>query len=267
MSSNNHPPKNGRKKIGLALGGGVARGPAHIGVLAALEEANIPIDYIAGTSAGALIGAAYCAGLSISKLKELASRTGWWNVTSFRPTSRGLFSYDKLASFLTQEIGDFDLRDLAIPLTITTTEIATGQPIYLREGSMTTAVCASCAVPGIVEPIPWQNKLLCDGGISDNLPVQAVRNMGADYVIAVDLFTTNFTTRYGPLGVGANAVERMVRQAGGGIHHADCLIIPDIADASFIRFSKGPEHILEGEKATRNILPRLHAALAQPTNA
>jgi NTE family protein len=252
---------NGRKKIGLALGGGVARGPAHVGVLAVLEQAGIPIDCVAGTSAGAVVGAAYCAGLEIPRLCALTREMSWRVIASLVWPAQGFITFLKMEEWFEELVGELDIRDLAIPFAAVTTDLETGESVILRRGRLATAVRASASVPGIITPVEIDGRLLCDGGVADNLPVDAVRALGADYVIGVDLFAPRKRPRWGPFGAGAAALETLIRRAGGGVDDADCLIVPDIADASFLRFDKGNDFIVKGQKAAAKMLPTIRMAL------
>ena len=252
---------NGRKRIGLALSGGVARGAVHVGVFSVLEREGIPIDFVAGTSAGALVGAAYCAGLTTSQLQKLTIQTGWRTLASLRPARQGMISFAKMEPWIIDLIGDVDIRDLAIPFAAVATDVDTGESVVLREGAVATAVRASCSVPGVIAPVRVQGRLLCDGGISDNLPIGVARQMGADYVIAVDLFMPGYMKNFGPLGVGVLAIETLVRKSGGGMTGADCLIQPELAGYSYLNFAKSKEFIEIGEAATEQALPQIRAAL------
>ncbi len=249
------------KRIGLALSGGVARGPAHVGVLAVLEEAGIPIDCVAGTSAGSIVGAAYCAGLPMAEMLALATGAGWRNVATPVWPRRGLVSFARMESWLEGVIGVLDIRDLSIPFAAVTADLTTGERVILRQGRLATAIRASCSVPGFVTPVEIDGRLLCDGGVADNLPVDAVREMGADFVIAVDLFMPGDAHRWGPLGMGAAALETLIRTSGGGIRQADCLIMPDISGFSYLRFSQSHAFIELGKAAARRALPGILSRL------
>ncbi len=252
-----------RTRVGLALGGGGARGLTHIGVLSVLQEANIPIDAIAGTSIGAMIGAAFSAGLEIPQLMDFAAATGWWQISRPAWPRHGLLNFEKMELWLTDLIGDVDIRDFSIPFAAVATDIETGERIILREGPVGKVIRASCSVPGVVSPLEYQGRLLCDGGISDNLPDYAARSLGADYVIGVDVFAPAFRSFLGPAGALLAAVETMVQHAGGGDLDADCLIIPDLVGTSFVRLSRYEDFIEAGVQATREMLPTIQAALAE----
>ena len=259
MSSINHHPK-----VGLALSGGVARGPVHVGVLTVLEREGIPIDCVAGASAGSLVGSAYCAGLRIPELRELARQTGWRNVAALAWPRQGFISFAKMEPFMENMLGELDICDLSIPFAAVATDMRRGEQVILREGRLATAVRASCSVPGFVTPVEQDGMLLCDGGISDNLPVDAAREMGADYVIGVDLFVPN-QPKWGPLGMGAVAIETLVRQSGGGYKAADCLIVPELRGQTYFRFSKADEYIAIGEAAAEAVISTIKADLAALT--
>lgn len=252
---------NGRLRVGLALGGGGVRGLAHIGVLQGLVDARIPIDCVAGTSVGAVIGAAYCAGLELPQLWELAAETSWTNFGRLTTPTTGLLNFDPLEAWMIDLIGDVDIRDLSIPFAAVVTDLASGERVILREGRLASAVRASCSVPGIVKPLEVDGQLLCDGGISDNVPVGAVRMLGADYIIGVDIFAHAPRPRLGPLGIGVAAIENLVRHAGGGDSMADCLIAPRISGQTYMRFSKWETLIALGEQGARRRIPHIRAAL------
>ena len=253
-----------RQRVGLALGGGVARGPAHIGVLSVLEEAQIPIDCIAGTSAGSVIGAVYCAGLSLSRMRTLSGQMSWQKITGLVWPRRGLVSFARMEAWFESYVGALNIEDLPIPFAAVTTDVYSGEAVVLREGRVATAVRASSSVPGVVEPLEWDDYLLCDGGISANIPVTAARQMGADYVIGVDLFPPEYAGRGGPLGVGFAALETMVRNSGSGVAQADCLIVPAIDDYSYLNFARWNQYIALGEEAARQQLPQIRADLGLP---
>jgi NTE family protein len=250
-----------RKKVGLALGGGVARGPAHIGVLSVLEAANVPIDCVAGTSAGSVIGAVYCAGLELTQMRALARQMTWRQIASPVWPRRGLVSFERMEPWIEAYLGDLNLEDLPIPMAAVVTDIYTGEPVVLCEGRLATAVRASSSVPGVVEPLEMNGRLLCDGGISSNVPVDAARQLGADYVIGVDLFAPEYDGRGGPLGIGFSAIETLIRNTGSGVAKADCLIVPAISDHSYLRFDQGDAYIALGEAAARQKLPQILADL------
>ena len=258
MSSN-----NGRIKVGLALGGGVARGLAHIGVLSVLEKANIPIDCIAGTSMGAIIGAAYCAGLTIEELRGMAARTGWWQVSRPFFSAGGFITFKHLEAWMEDNIGQFDVRDLAIPFAAVASDLVSGERVVLSEGRLCTAVRASCSVPGFVPPVEQNDHILVDGGITDNIPADVARLLGADYVIGVDIFMPALRPRLGPFSQGLAAIETLIRHAGRGANECDCLIVPHMEGRSYFKFSDYERLIVLGEEAALQQLPAIRQSLGR----
>jgi NTE family protein len=178
-----------RKKIGLALGSGSARGWAHIGVIKALDEAGIRLDYIAGTSAGAVVGAVYASG-RIDSLKDVVLRLDWKKVISFLdivfPKS-GLIDGKKIADFVRTSVGEKNIEDLRLPFCAVSTDLATGNEVVIKDGDIIEAVRASISMPGVFTPVKISNTILVDGGLVNPVPVSVVRKMGADLVIAVNL--------------------------------------------------------------------------------
>ncbi len=177
-------------KIGLALGSGAAKGIAHIGVLKALEELGIEVSYIAGSSMGAFVGAAYAAGNSAQELEKVALESTWKRTTRmFAPTiSRaGLVSGKQITSFLEDVIGASSFDQLGIPLAVETTDIESGELNTILEGDLIQAVRASISLPLILTPVEFEGRILVDGGLVSPVPIQTVRDMGADFVIAVRL--------------------------------------------------------------------------------
>ncbi len=254
---------NGRIRVGLALGGGVARGLAHIGVLSALEEAGVPIDCVAGTSMGAIIGASYCAGLDIGDLRQIAARTGWWQVSRPLLSAGGFVTFMRLEQWLIDNIGEFDVCDLAIPFAAVASDLISGERVVLDQGRLCTAIRASCSVPGFVPPVELDGRMLVDGGITDNIPADVARLLGADYVIGVDIFMPALRRRLGPFGQGLAAVETLVRHAGKGSNECDALIIPHMEGRSYFKFSDYERLIALGEEATRQQLPAILEALGR----
>jgi NTE family protein len=245
----------------LALGGGVARGLAHIGVLSVLESAGVPIDCIAGTSMGAIIGASYCAGLGVADLKAIAARTGWWQVSRPFFSSNGLITFNRMERWVEENIGEFNVRDLAIPFAAVASDLISGERVILSRGRLCTAIRASCSIPGFAPPVEIDGRMLVDGGITDNIPADVARILGADYVIGVDIFMPTLRRYLGPFGQGLAAIETLVRHAGRGSNECDCLIIPPMEGRSYFRFSDYQRLIALGEEAALAQLPVILQAL------
>jgi NTE family protein len=176
-------------KIGLALGSGSARGWAHIGVIKALDEAGIRLDYVAGTSAGALVGAVYASG-RIESFQDVVLQLDWKRVVSYLDVvfpKTGLIDGNKIADFVRANVGKKNIEDLHIPFCAVSTELATGNEVLIKDGDIIEAVRASISTPGIFIPVKRNNAILVDGGLVNPVPVSVVRKMGADLVIAVNL--------------------------------------------------------------------------------
>lgn len=178
-----------RPRIGLALGSGSARGLAHIGVIHALEEAGIKIDMVAGSSIGALVGAAYASG-QLKALEQDFRRIDWKRIgTMLDPIFpwSGLIDGKKITEFVRAHVAGKDLRGLPIPLCVIATDLTSGDEVILHDGDPVEAVRASISVPGVFSPVRQGGRILVDGGLANPVPVSAVRALGADIVIAVDL--------------------------------------------------------------------------------
>lgn len=252
---------NRRKRVGLALGGGVVRGMAHLGVLAVLEQAGIQIDFIAGTSAGSLVGALFAAGIPVARIKEVAMGIHWWDLGRLVWPARGFVDFEPLERWLVRALGDLSFADLKTPFSAVAANLDNGQPVYLTTGRLAPAVRASCSVPGFVAPVEIDGQLLGDGSLSDTVPVEMLRRMGADYTIGVDIFTSSIRPRWGPFGMGFTAVEILVQRAGGGIEIADCLIQPRLGGHTYIRFSQRERLYRLGEEAALEKIDLIRAAV------
>jgi NTE family protein len=250
-----------RPRVGLALGGGVARSLAHVGVLSVLVREGIPIDLITGTSGGALVGGLYAATHDIARARELALQTGWGAIARPAWPVRGLISFKRMERWIAGLIGDLTFADLKVPFAAMTTDLERAEPVLLRTGRLAPAVHASCAVPGVVVPVELDGRLLGDGALVDNVPVAAARELGADVVIAVDIMTPKLRRRLGPLGFGYMAFESLVRNTGGGRCQADVLITPALAGISYIWFGNRARLIALGEQAAEGQLPAIRKLL------
>lgn len=250
-----------RKQVGLALSGGAARGLAHIGVLSTLVRNRVPIDCIAGCSAGAILGATYCAGMSIRQIHALAPYINWRRLATPVKSEVGFLSFEKLERWLVMLLGDLEFADLRLPFAVVAMDMVSGERVIIRDGRIARAIRASCSVPGIVTPVIIDGRLLGDGGVVDNLPVDVARDLGADFVIGVDVFEPYYNRARGPLGKGLTAIETLVRNSGGGVGRADFLIAPRTAGKTYIRFSHHKELVALGEAAAESSLPYLNQHL------
>ena len=185
-------------KIGLVLGSGGARGYAHLGVLQALYEADINIDLVVGTSFGAIVGAGYAAGRNIYELEKIALETGWIKLLKMVDVAppKGIFAGNKLEKFFSVFTQQKDFSELKIPLTVVATDIKTGEEVLINNGSVSKAMLASSAFPGIFAPVEIDNRWLVDGVLVNPLPIQTAFDMGADIVIAVDVSSSVDNANY-----------------------------------------------------------------------
>jgi len=250
-----------RRPVGLALSGGGTLGAAHVGALRALREAGVPIDYLSGTSIGAVAAALYAFATPIDDIEEIALEMKWLSISSFSPSRLGLLTNRRLGDILREEIGEPDFGEARIPLAVMSADISTGERVVLDSGPVLPAVMASACVPGIFQPIEHDERLLVDGGIVENLPVAPLRRMGARTVIAVDLNTGRRYQRPDDvIDVMLNATDIAINnatrlQVGAGI---DLPITPRLGAYNRFRGGRGAELIDEGYEAARKALAGWH---------
>jgi NTE family protein len=234
---------------------------AHVGALAALREAGIPIDFVAGASAGAIMGSLFCAGMSFAEIEYIASKVGWLDLARPVWPREGFFTFAPLERLLRELLEDIDFADLETPFAAIATNLETGEPVTLCEGPVAPAVRASSSVPGVVTPCRIGPLLLGDGALANNLPVSVVRDMGADLVIAVDIFQPTYIRGWGPFGRALTALEILINRAGGGLEDADFLVQPQLAGVSYLLFSQRSRLMRLGRKAAEAEIPAIRAAL------
>ena len=256
---------NSQPTIGLALSGGATHGAAHIGVLQVLEREGIRPDFVAGTSAGALIGAAYCAGVPLDDIERLFLSVEWPHLLkiSLKP-KLSIFNTQPMEAFLTEKIGDFSFADLKIPLAVIACDVTTGERIILDEGPLAQAIRASSAIPALFSPVEINGRLLVDGGIVDDLPVEQVVSMGAKFVIASDVSNRGKTGTMpeNPIEVLLSAIYIMQsRSAFYNIDKSDCYIRPEISMYSSWGFKDSIKVLEAGRVAAEAALPELNRKL------
>ena len=221
-------------KIGLALGGGAAKGIAHIGVLKALEEANVQVDYLAGTSVGAMVASLYAFNVDVDTIGDIARRLTMSQITTFKLNKTGFFTTDSLKELLIEHIGEVNIEQASTPLAIVATDINTGEAVIFRDGPLADAVCASVSIPGIYIPMTLNGRTLVDGGLVQNVPIQPLKAMGAGVIIASHL--SNVDTYEEPknvVDVMRNAFEIAVSQhTKDEVKQADLLLAMDLSDFS-----------------------------------
>jgi NTE family protein len=253
--------------IGIALGGGFARGIAHIGVLKVLEEEGIPVRMVAGTSVGALIGAAYCSGLSIAELQEVAHRVRFTTFARWTLSRCGFATTDRMVSFLTQTLKVKTFEELRIPLGVTATDFKTGEGVVFRTGSIIDPVRASCAYPGMFLPVVIDGRWLVDGMLSHPVPTLPLREMGAERVLAVQLkgqWSKTPAPRHLFDVIGQSFAIAQDRMGPLWRSAADVVIEPDVAGFDYDDFSRADELIRVGEIAMLRVLPQVRKWLEMP---
>lgn len=253
--------------IGIALGGGFARGIAHIGVLKVLEEEGIPIRVVTGTSVGALIGASYCSGLTPEELEDVAHSVRFTTFARWTLSRFGFASNDRMITFLTRTLKCKTFEELRIPLGVTATDFNTGEGVVFHSGSIIDPVRASCAYPGMFLPINIRGRYLVDGMLSHPVPTRPLRDMGADRVLGVHLKGTwangapprhLFDVIGQSFAIAQDAMSNLWRSA------ADLVIEPDVAGFGYDDFKRADDLIRVGEIAMRAALPEVRKWLETP---
>ena len=253
--------------IGLALGGGFARGIAHIGVLKVLEEEGIPVRVVAGTSVGALIGASYCSGLCCGDLEDVARSVRFATFARWTLSRYGFASNDRMVAFLTRTLKVKTFEELRIPLGVTATDFNTGEGVVFHSGTIIDPVRASCAYPGMFLPVNIRGRWFVDGMLSHPVPTRPVREMGADRVLAVHLkgqWLRNGAPRHLFDVIGqsfAIAQDRMSESWKGA---ADIVIEPDVGAFAYDDFKRAADLIQAGEVAMRKALPEVRKWFEAP---
>ena len=251
-----------RPRVGLALSGGFARGIAHIGVLRVLREAGIPIDVVAGTSVGALIGSAYCAGTTCEDMARIGATTSFTDFGRWTPSWLGLATNQRLEKFLARFTPVKTFEEMKVPLAIATTDINAGITVYYSRGPVGPPLRASCAYPGLFVPIQFEGRTLVDGFLTAPVPVEGALLLGADIVIAVYLEAGNIE----PPRTFTDVLSRAFTIVQ---HHtdivwrqqADIIIEPDVKPFVWDDFTKTPEMVAAGEAAALAALPEIRAAI------
>lgn len=250
-----------QKRLGLALGGGGARGLAHVGVLQVLDEAGIKIHAIAGTSVGSLIGVALAARRSVLEITSVSRRINWLHLARLAWPHHGFISFEPMERFIINWLGDITFADLKMPFVCVATDVLTGAVTVFDEGRIAPRIRASSSVPPFVQPVEIDGSLYVDGGFVDNLPIEPVRRLGVDLVVAVNLFGPPSHIPDGYIAYSHVVIGHALVKAGDNPAGADVLVEPDLTAYSMIRF-KRDELIAAGRTAMETKLPQLMALLA-----
>jgi NTE family protein len=259
------PEQRPRPRVGLVLSGGASRGFAHVGVIKVLEQNNIPIDIIVGTSAGSLTGALYAYYDDVNMLERAARALTVEDIFDFSilGIGVGLVKGNNIVTYIEETIRVRNIEDLKIPFAAVAADLNTGEMLVFESGPVSTAVRASTSIPGIFTPLNLGGRVLVDGGIVNSMPVDVARDMGADVIIAVDVtaHTTNYDVR--------NVVDIIIQTfniMGAQVNKykyedADVVIRPDVRGVGIIDFSRKDYLILQGERAARTALPLIREAI------
>src|SRR5271165_6636829 len=256
--------------IGIALGGGFARGIAHIGVLKVLEEEGIPVSIVAGTSVGAIMGAAYCSGLTIAELEEIAHKVRFTTFARWTISRYGFATTDRMVSFLQRILKVHTFEEMRIPLAVTATDFKTGGGAVFSSGPVIDPVRASCAYPGMFLPVEIDGRCLVDGMLSYPVPSRPLRELGAERVLGVHLkgqWSKSCAPRHffdvigQSFAIAQDMMSTLWRSA------ADIVIEPDVAGFDYDDFKRADELVRVGEVAMRGALPAVRKWLETPVAA
>ncbi len=241
---------------------------AHIGVIRVLEENNIPIDFIAGASMGAMVGGYYASGLSIEKIEEIALDITWRQLLSLVDPNlkQGLLIGEKVKAFIESHLDGKHFENCRIPFSAVATDLKTGESVVLTNGGMAEAIRASISIPLVFKPIEIDGRTLADGGLSAPVPVDIVRNMGANIVIAVNLGKHYYDQKleHGWYDIANESLNIMCHHLSFyNTKEADIVIEIDLRKDSWFKFVNGQDKIMIGEQAAKRILPQLKEAILQ----
>jgi NTE family protein len=255
-----------RTGVGLALGGGFARGFAHLGVLQVLEQHQIPISHIAGTSVGSILGAAYASGAPLARIMETCRTLRFRDIARWRVSRLGLASNQRLGDLIERVFESRQFADLRIPLAVVATDLASGEPVVFTQGNLVDAIRASCAFPGLFEPVEIGTRCLADGGLVAPVPTRAARDLGATSVIGISVGTQD-----GHRGAPTNIFQVVSRAVSAAQkhqlevweRHADLVLRPDVQTIAWDDFDRADEAIQAGAATARRALPRIEKLLGQ----
>jgi len=264
------PTREVLPKVGLALGGGGARGFAEIGVLRVLEQEKIPISFVAGTSVGSLIGALYAdTGRVLDAEFHAISVTeeDLFDYRAFAVFSGGFVKGERLLQFLGANLKSKSIEQMKIPYAAVAVDVATGRAVSFQRGSIAPAVHASCAIPGVFVPVEIGGRTYVDGGVVNPVPADVARSMGAEVVVAVSIPPlVRSTVPTNPVAVAYQSVTIMSSEiARLRAREADVVVTPDVGDVAYDDFTQKKRLITAGEDAARKALPQIRAAIAART--
>src|SRR6266704_2622747 len=259
-----------RSGIGLALGGGFARGFAHLGVLKVFQEHHIRVSHVAGSSVGSILGAAYASGAPLERIIETCRTLRFRDIARWRVSRLGLASNHRLGALIERVFGSRQFADLQIPLAVVATDLSSGEPVIFTQGNLVDAIRASCAFPGLFEPVEIGTRCLADGGLVAPVPTRAVRDLGAATVIGVsvglqDGYCGAPTNIFQVVSRAVNAAQK--HQLEVWERHADLVLRPDVQSLAWDDFDCADEAIAAGAVAARRALPRIEKLLGEKDDA
>ena len=264
-----------RPKVALVLGGGGARGFAHIGVLKVLTDENIPIDIVVGNSVGAFVGAMYASGAPVESIEKLTENTGWNDISNFsNPSVLKLFvtgkllSTEKMEKYLKRYTESKRFDELKVDFACIATDILTGERVVLKEGDVALAARASATIPGLFAPVEYRHRFLVDGGLSDNIPTDVAKLMGADFIITVcvssDFSRNKVSSVFSML---TQAISIQGRQLDDQkLKLSDVNIFPKVSDVSLMELNRSRECIDAGTLAARESIAQIKKKLLEKTS-
>jgi NTE family protein len=261
---------SGRVGVGLALGGGFARGFAHLGVLQVLEQNDIPVSHIAGTSVGSILGAAYASGAPLARIMETCRTLRFRDIARWRVSRLGLASNQRLENLIERVFDSRQFEDLRIPLAVVATDLASAEPVVFTQGNLVNPIRASCAFPGLFEPVKIGTRCLADGGLVAPVPTRAARDLGAATVIGVSVGIED-----GYRGTPTNIFQVVSRAVHAAQKHqleiwerdADLVLRPDVQSLAWDDFDRAEAAVAAGAAAARRALPRIEELLGQKQEA
>ena len=262
------PPPVPSRSIGLALGGGFARGIAHVGVLRVFEKYQIPIRCIAGVSAGAIVASAYASGATPDEIAKVASSMRFNHIARWSLSKMGLAGSERMNLFLHKLLKQFRFEDMKMPLGIVATDLASGEPVFFHgRGDVALPIRASCSYPGLFQPLAYEGRLLVDGGISMEVPASLTRLLGATQVVAVHL-PMQHATATGPENM-FEVINRcfqimQTRTEQEWRRNSDFVIVPDVSGMEWDAFGSSEKLVQAGEIAALEAIPKIKAWLAAP---
>src|SRR5437016_10629739 len=259
-----------RPGVGLALGGGFARGFAHLGVLQVLEQRHIPISCIAGTSVGSILGAAYASGAPLARIIATCRTLRFRDIARWRVSRLGLASNQRLGDLIERVFDSRQFEDLRIPMAVVATDLTSGEPVVFTQGDLVDAIRASCAFPGLFEPVEIGTRCLADGCLVAPVPTRSARDLAAAAVIGISV-----GMQVGHRGAPTNIFQVVSRAVNAAQkhqleiweRHADLVLRPDVKSLAWDDFHRAEDAIEAGAVAARRALPRIEKLLGRKEEA